>query len=836
MQKERGIPLPHHTYIPLCVPTIRGEQPILEGTGQMHWNIEIKQAYHTLTSLQNTIRQTRVKITETVPEADYKPFFDSQKNYHIHNLAAQSSTTKKKFHNIIAAMAEHNNSTPGLNQAAIHNGTDKQIPHEAAILLSLGPKFALPPHTIEQIPFFHLLADVENILHTKDIPIQMITRRKVPDPAIIAVQNANRCKITNNIHNYLHQFLNNPQPPTPLAQFLKTSAKATREFLRTQKELVVLKADKGNKTVIMNGNDYKSKMLALLSDTKTYATTNRDPTSSIQSKNNEIVKRLRRLDAINDRLENDLMSRKALCPRIYGQPKAHKAGLPLRPVVPNMTAPTYTLSKFVGQILQSSLQSAYNIRDSYSFCDYINGITLPADYVLVSLDVVSLFTCIPFELVRRDVTFNWSDIQKHTNINLEIMLEIIEFIMKSCYFTFEGKFYSQIFGTAMGNPLSSPLADLVMENLMHAVVKKLDFQPPVLKKYVDDLIVALPLNKLKHVQDSFNSYSQHIQFTYELEENRRLPYLDMVLVRTEAQQIRTEWYRKPISSGRFLDFYSCHTTSQKVNTAMNFIQRVDKLSTNLNTREKMKIVDKELEINHYPKPLRRRLINNQLCNRSNNGYQQQQTQLAEPSHQQTNICYRSIPNIPTLSQTIAKTLKQDYPEVRLAVRNTNTVGSCFFSNMKDKVPTENHTNVIYAIPCNECESSYIGMTTTQLKTRMSSHKCDIKRLNELLQAGHTTDDYKIAELRQKTALLEHSISKQHSFDTKKVRILDQHNRGTALPILEMCHIMNNNQTVNKRTDTDGLSIIYAGLLHTLKTKNYKHRKPNTVTPSGTEQQ
>ncbi|XP_038122407.1 uncharacterized protein LOC119771094 [Culex quinquefasciatus] len=313
----------------------------------------------------------------------------------------------------------------------------------------------------------------------------------------------------------------------------------------------------------MNGNDYKSKMLALLSDTKTYATANRDPTSSIQSKNNEIVKRLKRLDAINDRLENELMSRKALCPRIYGQPKAHKAGLPLRPVVPNMTAPTYTLSKFVGQILQSSLQSTYNIRDSYSFCDYINGITLPADYVLVSLDVVSLFTCIPFELVRRDVTFNWSDIQKHTNINLEIMLEIIEFIMKSCYFTFEGKFYSQIFGTAMGNPLSSPLADLVMENLMHAVVKKLDFQPPVLK-----------------------NYSQHIQFTYELEENRRLPYLDMVLVRTEAQQIRTEWYRKPISSGRFLDFFSCHTTSQKVNTAMNFIQRVDKLSTNLNTREK----------------------------------------------------------------------------------------------------------------------------------------------------------------------------------------------------------------------------------------------------------
>lgn len=502
-----------------------------------------------------------------------------------------------------------------------------------------------------------------------------------------------------------------------------------------------------------------------------------------------------------------------------------------------MTAPTYTLSKFVGKILQKSLQSSYNIKDSYSFCDYINGITLPADYVLVSLDVVSLFTCIPYELVRHDVTFNWSDIQQHTNVNLEIMLEIIEFIMMSSYFTFDGRFYKQIFGTAMGNPLSSPLADLVMENLMHAVVKKLDFQPPVLKKYVDDLIVAIPLNKLKHVQDTFNSYSQHIQFTYEIEENRRLPYLDMVLIRTETQQIRTEWYRKPISSGRFLDFYSCHTTCQKINTAMNFIQRVDKLSTNLNTREKMKIMDRELEINHYPKPLRHRLINNKLWNRACDGHHQQQQQQVEPNSRNSNIFYRSIPNIPILSQTIARTLKQDYPEVRLALRNTNTVGSTFFSNMKDRVPPENQTNVIYAIPCNECESSYIGMTTTQLKTRMSSHKSDIKRLNELLQTGHTTEDNKISELRQKTALLEHSVAKQHSFDTQKVKILDQHNRGTALPILEMCHIMNNNNTVNKRTDTEGLSIIYSGILQTLKTKNYKNRKhTNTVTNNQTVQQ
>ena len=104
----------------------------------------------------------------------------------------------------------------------------------------------------------------------------------------------------------------------------------------------------------------------------------------------------------------------------------------------------------------------------------------------------------------------------------------------------------------MGNPLSPVLADMVLEGLLDTVTAQMDFKPPVLRKYVDDFILAIPLNKLKYVHDMFNSYDKHIQFTYELEENRRLPYLDMVLVRKENQTVRTEWFSKPIASGRFL--------------------------------------------------------------------------------------------------------------------------------------------------------------------------------------------------------------------------------------------------------------------------------------------
>lgn len=53
---------------------------------------------------------------------------------------------------------------------------------------------------------------------------------------------------------------------------------------------IVLKADKGNKTVIMEKSEYSSKMLALLNDNKTYKLVNRDPTTSIQTTNNELAR------------------------------------------------------------------------------------------------------------------------------------------------------------------------------------------------------------------------------------------------------------------------------------------------------------------------------------------------------------------------------------------------------------------------------------------------------------------------------------------------------------------------------------------------------------------
>ena len=67
-------------------------------------------------------------------------------------------------------------------------------------------------------------------------------------------------------------------------------------------------------------------------------------------------------------------------------------------------------------------------------------------------------------------------------------LNIIKFILNNNYFQFNEKFYHQIFGSAIGNPISPILANIVMEDLEIDSINKLNFKPAFYFRYVDEII------------------------------------------------------------------------------------------------------------------------------------------------------------------------------------------------------------------------------------------------------------------------------------------------------------------------------------------------------------
>lgn len=255
----------------------------------------------------------------------------------------------------------------------------------------------------------------------------------------------------------------------------------------------------------------------------------------------------------------------------------HKPTLTLRSIVSCVNTPTTSLSTFVASILStylSACRNRYHVEDSFTFASYINEFRLPDGYVLISLDVVSLFSNVSLSLAVSAVEKKWDAIASHTSIPRDDFISIIRFLFESNYFVFNGNFYLQILGCPMGSSSSSPIAEIAMDFLLDDILADVPFCIPLMKKYVDDIICSVPEDKVSYILDRFNSQHHGIQFTMEEETNRSIPFLDTRVIRTSENRLILDWYQKPSSSGRYLHYHSNHTLSQKVNMILGLKNRI----------------------------------------------------------------------------------------------------------------------------------------------------------------------------------------------------------------------------------------------------------------------
>lgn len=116
---------------------------------------------------------------------------------------------------------------------------------------------------------------------------------------------------------------------------------------------------------------------------------------------------------------------------------------------------------------------------------------------------------------------------------------------------YNDNYYLQLSGTTMGGHSSAALACLVMNYIITKALRQLGFMTPIAACFFDDLIPAIPLDKLPRVLDVFNSvdHTVHIKFTHEVELSSSLPFLDITIIRTPEGSIIINWYTKSIASG-----------------------------------------------------------------------------------------------------------------------------------------------------------------------------------------------------------------------------------------------------------------------------------------------
>jgi len=182
------------------------------------------------------------------------------------------------------------------------------------------------------------------------------------------------------------------------------------------------------------------------------------------------------------------------------------------------------------------------------------------DFSLISLDVVSLFTNIPIDLIK-SITKKWNFISCSCKVSRDKFVEFVRFILESTFFSFNNRIYKQNFGTPMSFPLSPIIADIVMQDLEKEVLDTFAFEILFYYRYVDDIIMAVPTSKIDFIFKSFNSIHSRLQFTIEIGHNT-INFLDTTII-TKNKKILFDWFHKPILLGRYLNFLSQHSLSHK---------------------------------------------------------------------------------------------------------------------------------------------------------------------------------------------------------------------------------------------------------------------------------
>ena len=80
---------------------------------------------------------------------------------------------------------------------------------------------------------------------------------------------------------------------------------------------------------------------------------------------------------------------------LYGLPKIHKIGSPLRPILSAIGTAGY--NKFFVPIFAPFTSNEYTNKDSFSFVEEILAIPNANSFVMASFDIKSLFTNIPWK-------------------------------------------------------------------------------------------------------------------------------------------------------------------------------------------------------------------------------------------------------------------------------------------------------------------------------------------------------------------------------------------------------------------------------------------------------
>ncbi|XP_078600301.1 uncharacterized protein LOC144875260 [Branchiostoma floridae x Branchiostoma japonicum] len=408
----------------------------------------------------------------------------------------------------------------------------------------------------------------------------------------------------------------------------------------------------------------------------------------------------------------------------------------------------------------------------------ISDLTVGEDEEMVSYDVTALFTSTPIQeaidVIEQRLT-NDETLSSRTNLKVPQVVELLRFCLTTTYFVFNGTYYKQVEGAAMGSPVSPIVANLFMEHFEEVAVSTAPHPPKFWGRFVDDTFVIQRKDKIEEFTSHINRINSAIKFTVEREKEGKLPMLDTLIHRRPDGTLYVTIYRKPTHTDLYLNFSSHHPLQHKIGVVRTLTDRANVIVTEES--------DKTLELEHIQKAL-------SVCGYPEWLFHVSRTKRSKRSNvpsNQTSGAHRgtvSIPYIKGISETLMRLYRSK--GVQCQFRPINTIRRNLVAP-KDKIKMLERSGTVYHISCADCPATYVGESERPLRARLQEHK----RPSSV-----------------SSPVVEHVGKKQHKIDWDNVKVLDQDPDWFARGVREAIQIRRQKSTLNKDRGRHYLRPVY----------------------------
>jgi hypothetical protein len=707
---------------------------------------------------------------------DFNHFLNVIDNSNIAKIKETTTTHNRKLFKLGLTVQTENLNPDDL----IVNHSNRILTDEEKDVIAHGLKFGLPPRKIDYHRYF---LSFEKLFHQ--------LKREQINEQLNDAKNRVRIFIKNTAFKLYYTF--NPYIHNRGNDFYRTL-----KSLSDDKSIVVVKPDKGNGIVILNKADYIRKMENIIGDVTKFKLINDDWFTIIlrhEDKVNRFISKLHKKSYIDKETYNELRLSSSQPGTLYGLPKVHKAGNPLRPILSAIGTSGYKLAKFLIPFLTPLTTNEYTIKDSFSFveeiCNFRND-----NFVMASFDVKSLFTNIPVdETIEIASNTLYSDGSVNTSSLAKAdFSQSLELAVKDILFIFNNKLYTQFEGIAMGNPLGPTMANVF---LCYHEKRWLDecpieFKPVYYRRYIDDTFLLFRDNShISKFLDYLNSKHTNIEFTSEVEKDCKLNFLDVTVVQDNDKFITTV-YRKDTFTGLGMNYSSFVPKSYKVNLIHCLIYRAFKICSDV------KFFDAELKFlkNYF-------LSNLYPIRMVNSAFRKSLNKIYNPDVMVSNVklkdIYVKFPYLGfqsnVMKRELGNFLSKFYPQIKInfIFNNSNTIGNLF--KFKDILPSYLVSNVVYKFTCGTCSATYIGETSKQFKVRICQHR------GVSFRTGNVLSD------PENSKIFLHAVQQNHPISNDNFKILSKCSNEYDLKILESVYIHNHNPNLNEQDGSVPLHIL-----------------------------